>query len=83
MEAAKAQNRAVEPQKKTLILAARLPVRIPDEADFSTYLILPVTLWPWGSTQPLTGMSTRKLLGGKKRPVRRAEKLAAIYEPNI
>jgi hypothetical protein len=36
-----------------------------------------------GSTQPLTEMSTRKLPGGKKRPARRADNLAAIYEPNV
>jgi hypothetical protein len=36
-----------------------------------------------GSTQPLTEMSTRKLTGGKKRPARRADNLAAIYEPNV
>jgi hypothetical protein len=34
-----------------------------------------------GSTQPLTEMSTRNLPGGKKRPARRADNLAAIYEP--
>jgi hypothetical protein len=33
-----------------------------------------------GSTQPLTEMSTRNLPGGKKRPARRADNLAAIYE---
>jgi hypothetical protein len=36
-----------------------------------------------GSTQPLTEMSTRKLPGGKKRPARRADNLATIYEPNV
>jgi hypothetical protein len=36
-----------------------------------------------GSTQPLTEMSTRNLPGGKKRPARRADNLAAIYEPNV
>jgi phosphoenolpyruvate carboxylase len=35
------------------------------------------------STQPLTEMSTRNLPGGKKRPARRADNLAAIYEPNV
>jgi hypothetical protein len=34
-----------------------------------------------GSTQPLTKMSTRNLPGGKKWPARRADNLAAIYEP--
>jgi hypothetical protein len=45
-----------------------------------------------GSTQPLTEMSTRKLkkkkkkkknLGGKVRLARRADNLAAIYEPFV
>jgi hypothetical protein len=36
-----------------------------------------------GSTQPLTEMSTRNLPEDKKRPARRANKLAAIYEPNV
>jgi hypothetical protein len=35
-----------------------------------------------GSTQPLTEMSTRNFTGGKKRPERRADNLAAIREPN-
>jgi hypothetical protein len=33
-----------------------------------------------GSTQPLTGMSTRNLLGGKERPARKADNLTAICE---
>jgi hypothetical protein len=33
-----------------------------------------------GSTQPLTEMSIRNLLGGKGRPVRGADNLIAIYE---
>jgi hypothetical protein len=34
-----------------------------------------------GSTQPLTEMSTRNILGGKGRPAPKADNLAAIYEP--
>jgi hypothetical protein len=33
--------------------------------------------------QRLTEMSTRNLPGGKKRPARRADNLAAIYELNV
>jgi hypothetical protein len=36
-----------------------------------------------GSIQPPTEMSTKKCSGGKKRPARRADNLAAIYEPNV
>jgi hypothetical protein len=36
-----------------------------------------------GPTQPLIEMSTRKFPGVKKRPGRRADKLVAIYEPNV
>jgi hypothetical protein len=35
------------------------------------------------STQPLTEMSTRNFPGGKKRPERKADNLAAIYKPNV
>jgi hypothetical protein len=35
-----------------------------------------------GSTQPLTEMSTKNLPGGKGRPVRKANNLTAICEPN-
>jgi hypothetical protein len=36
-----------------------------------------------GSTQPLTEMSTSNFPAGKKLPARRADNLAAIYEPNV
>jgi hypothetical protein len=36
-----------------------------------------------GSTQSLTAMSTGNLPGNKKRPARRADNLAAIFEPSI
>jgi hypothetical protein len=34
-----------------------------------------------GSTQPLTEMSTKNLLGGKRRPALGADNLTAICEP--
>jgi hypothetical protein len=34
------------------------------------------------STQTLTEMSTRNILGGKGRPARKADNLTAIYEPS-
>jgi hypothetical protein len=36
-----------------------------------------------GSTQPLTEMSTRNLLGGKGRPTCGADNLTAICEPIV
>jgi hypothetical protein len=35
------------------------------------------------STQPLTEMNTRNLLGGKGRPARKADNLTAIYKPIV
>jgi hypothetical protein len=40
--------------------------------DLSIDLNLPAVLWPWGSTQPLTEMSTRNLPGAKGRPACKA-----------
>jgi hypothetical protein len=36
-----------------------------------------------GSTQPLTEMSTKNILGSKEQPARKADSLAAICEPII
>jgi hypothetical protein len=36
-----------------------------------------------GSTQPLTEMNTRNLLGGKEPPARKAHNLTAICEPTV
>jgi hypothetical protein len=35
------------------------------------------------STQPVTEMSTTNLSGGKGRPVRKADKLTAVCDPNV
>jgi hypothetical protein len=35
------------------------------------------------STQPLTEMSTKKIPGGKGRPVRKADNLTAICQPIV
>jgi hypothetical protein len=36
-----------------------------------------------GSTQPLTGMSTRNISWSKGRPARKADNLTAICEPTV
>jgi hypothetical protein len=66
-----------------MLQAGRSPVRIPDEVEFFNLPNPSSRTMALGSTQPLTEMSTRNLPGGKKRPVHRADNLAAIYEPNV
>jgi hypothetical protein len=66
-----------------MLQAGRSPVRVPDEVNIFNLPNPSSRTMALGSTQPLTEMSTRNLPGGKKRPARRADKLAAIYEPNI
>jgi hypothetical protein len=66
-----------------MLQAGRSPVRIPDEVDFFNLPNPSSRTMAMGSTQALTEMITRNLPGGKKRPARRADNLAAIYEPNV
>jgi hypothetical protein len=66
-----------------VLQAGRSPVRIPDEVDFFNVPNPSSRTMALGSTQPLTERSARNLPGGKKRPARRADNLAAIYEPNV
>jgi hypothetical protein len=54
-----------------MLQAGRSPVRVPNEVDFSIYLILPAS----------ERNEYQESSWGKKRPVRRADNLAAIYEP--
>jgi hypothetical protein len=66
-----------------MLQAGRSLVRVPDEVDFMNLPNTSSGTMALGSTQPLTEMSTRNLSGGKKRPARRADNLAAICEPNV
>jgi hypothetical protein len=66
-----------------MLRARRSPVRVPDDVDFLNLPNLFSHTVALGPTQPLTEMSTRNLPGGKQRPARRADKLAAICEPNV
>jgi hypothetical protein len=64
-----------------MLQAGRSQVRFPMRSlDFPIDLNLPAALWSWGSTQPLTEMSTRNLPGGKGRPARKADNFTAICE---
>jgi hypothetical protein len=65
-----------------MLKAGRSPVQVPDEVDFFNLPNPSSRTMALGSTQPLTEISTRNLPGGKKRPTRRADNLAAICELN-
>jgi hypothetical protein len=66
-----------------MLQAGRSSVRVPDEVDFFNLPHSSSRTMALGSTQPLTEMSTSNFPGGKKRPARRADNLAVIYEPNV
>jgi hypothetical protein len=55
----------------------------PDEVDFFNRPNPSSCIMALGSTQPLTEMSTRDLLGCKGRPARKADNLTAIFEQNV
>jgi hypothetical protein len=68
----------------TMLQAGRSRVRFPMRS--LRFFIWPHSSSPTtapGSTQPLTKMSTRNLPGDKGRPVRMAENLTAIFEPDF
>jgi hypothetical protein len=66
-----------------MLQARRSPVQVPDEVNFFNLRNPSSRTMALESTQPLTEMSTRNLAGGKKRPARRADNLAAICVPNV
>jgi hypothetical protein len=66
-----------------MLQAGRSPIRVPDEVDSFNLPNPSSRTMVLGSTQPLTETSTRNLPGGKKRPARRADNLAANCEPNV
>jgi hypothetical protein len=67
----------------TMLQDGRSPVRVLDEGNFFNLPNPSSRTMALGSTQPLTEMCTRNLVGGQKRPGRRADTPAAICEPNI
>jgi hypothetical protein len=66
-----------------MLQAGRSLVRAPDEVDFFNLPNLSSRTTALGSTQPLTETSTTNFPRGKKLSARRADNLAAIYEPNV
>jgi hypothetical protein len=66
-----------------MLQAGRSPDRVPDEVDFFNLPNPSSRTMALGSTQPLTEMSSRILPGGKRRPARRTDNLAAICELNV
>jgi hypothetical protein len=66
-----------------MLQAGRSPVRVQDEVEFFKLPNSSSRTMALGSTQPVTEMSARNLPGGRKRPARRADNLATIYEPNV
>jgi hypothetical protein len=66
-----------------MLQAGRSLVQIADEVNFFNLPNTSNRTMAMGSTQPVTKMSTRNLPGGKKRPARRADNLAAKCVPNI
>jgi hypothetical protein len=67
----------------TMLQAGRSPVRVPDEVDFFNLPNPSSHTMALGLTQPLAEMSTRNLPGGKNWPLRKADNLATICEPNV
>jgi hypothetical protein len=63
-----------------MVKAGRSQVRFAMLLYYSTDVILPAALWPLGSTQPLTEISTRNLPGDEKQPAVKADNLNAICE---
>jgi hypothetical protein len=66
-----------------MLEAGKSPVGVQDEVDFFNLPNPSSHIVALGSTQPLTEMSTWNLPGGKKRPARRSDNIAAICEPNV
>jgi hypothetical protein len=67
-----------------MLQAGRSRVRVPMRWIFFNLSNPSSRTMALGSTQPLTGMSTRNLPeGGKGRPARKADNLTAICEPIV
>jgi hypothetical protein len=66
-----------------MLQAGRPSVRVPDEVDIFNLPNPSSCTMALRSTQPLTEMSTMNFPRARKRPARRADNFAAIYEANV
>jgi hypothetical protein len=66
-----------------MLQTGRSSVPVPDEVDFFNLPNPSSRTMALGSTQSVTEINTRNFPGVKKRPARRADNLAATYEPNV
>jgi hypothetical protein len=67
----------------TTLQAGRSRDQIPDEVNFFNLPNPSSRIMALGSTQPLTEMSTRNILGGEGWPARKADNLTVICEPIV
>jgi hypothetical protein len=68
----------------TMLQTGRSKVRFPKRLlDFSMWPIPSNRTMVLGTTQPLKEMNTRNLHGGKRRSVRKADKITAICESTV
>jgi hypothetical protein len=70
-------------QGVTMLQARMSPVQVPDEMVFFNLPNTSSRTTALMSTKPVREMSTRNHSGGKGRPARKVDNLAAIYEPNV
>jgi hypothetical protein len=66
-----------------MLQAGRSRIRYPMVIGFTNWSNLSGLAASLGSTQPLTKLSARSVLGGKARQARKVHNLTAIYEPIV
>jgi hypothetical protein len=67
-----------------MLQAGRSGIRVPmRSSNFSTYLILPASLWPWDLLSLEQKRVPEYISEGKARPARKVDNLTAIYEQTV
>jgi hypothetical protein len=66
-----------------MLQAGRSPIVVPDEIHIFNLPNPSSPTMALGSTRPVTKIRPRNLSVDKKKPARRADNLATIYEPNV